>query len=249
VVFVLPFKGRTLLGTTEVEMRSAVDQPEPSPEEVDYLLKCSRHFLPQERAETSDILHAFAGLRTLPGGDDTPLGRLSREASIEEDAPGLLTLVGGKLTSHRATAASLVDRLGDRLDRPVRDCDTLRAGYPGAGGPEMNEYFAVAEDLIFKKYPQADLGVLRHLLGNYGSRHLEMLREFDRAPESARRIEERFPFTQAEVNVLVRDEWATSVDDLVLRRTYRIFLGDFDDPARRAWQRALDQARSGIPAR
>jgi glycerol-3-phosphate dehydrogenase len=243
VVFALPYKGRTLLGTTEVETRSAIDTIDPTGEEMDYLLECSRHYFPEEVAGRENILFSFAGLRTLPGSSsDSDLGRISREALIQEDAPGLLTLVGGKLTTHRATAEEIVGRLGARLDRPLPPCSTRHRNLPGAGGPEMNEYFEVAEDLLFKKYPQSDLAVLRHLLGTYGQRHLEILRHFDRDVESAQRIEERYPFTQAEVNYLVEEEWAQSVEDLVRRRTYRIFLGHFDEGARARWEGALHLA-------
>ncbi len=244
VVFALPYKGCTLVGTTEVEVRAATDSVEATPEEIEYLLECSRYYWPEQSASSEDVLFSFAGLRTLPGDERGPLGRISREARIQEDAPGLLTLVGGKLTTHRATAEALVDRLQPRLGESLPPSSTFLRPLPGAGGPPMNEYFEVAEDLLFEKYPQTDLGVLRHLLGCYGRRHLEVLRHFDRDPSTGRRLEQRHPFTQAEVNMLVEQEWAQSVEDLVRRRTYRIFRGGFDDAARSAWEKALSKAQA-----
>lgn len=240
VVFALPYKGMTLMGTTEVETRAAPSTVEPTADEIDYLLDCSRAYFPSSPANREDVRLSFAGLRTLPDGEERDPGRVSREAVIQEDAPGLLSLVGGKYTTHRSTAEELVDRITRRLPQSFGASTTENRPLPGAEGADMNDYFQVAEDILLERYPDLDVSILRHLHGTYGARHLEVLRLIDEHPELARRVEEELPFTWAEVVFGVRQEWARTVEDVVRRRTYRAMLGALTEPQREQWQRAVD---------
>lgn len=242
VVYALPYKGLTLIGTTEVETRAAASIVEPTAEEIDYLLECSRVHFPEDPASPDDVVVAFAGLRTLPASEEEDPGRISREAHVQEDAPGLLTLVGGRYTTHRATAEEIVDRAARRLPRNVGDCRTRRRALPGADGIDMNEYFQVAEEILLERYPQLDVSILRHLHGTYGARHLEILERIDDRPQLAERIEEGLPFTRAEVDFHVRREWARTVEDVVQRRTYRGLTGPLGPRALERWERAVDEA-------
>lgn len=240
VVFAMPYKGMTLMGTTEVETRAAPNAVEPTSEEIDYLLDCSRAYFPACSADRDDVRLAFAGLRTFPESDETDPGRISREAMIQEDAPGLLSLVGGKYTTHRSTAEEMVDRIARRLPQSFGASTTENRPLPGAEGADMNDYFQVAEDILLERYPDLDVAILRHLHGTYGARNLEILGLIDEHAELSRRVEEGLPFTWAEVVFGVRQEWARSVDDVVRRRTYRAMLGKLTEEQREQWQRAVD---------
>ncbi len=66
-VFVMPWQGATLIGTTETPYRGEPDQVHPLPEEEEYLLAVARHYFPAAAAMTrTDIVQRFAGLRVLP---------------------------------------------------------------------------------------------------------------------------------------------------------------------------------------
>lgn len=107
-VFVIPWKGRIMVGTTETRYEGDPGQVAPQPAEVDYLLSVLRYYFPRWRGVTeADIVEKFAGLRVLPAGDDSAFHR-SRETQLVQDRPErprVLSVYGGKLTTWRAVAA------------------------------------------------------------------------------------------------------------------------------------------------
>jgi glycerol-3-phosphate dehydrogenase len=128
-VFVMPWHGHTLVGTTETRARPDPDHLAPTPAEIDYLQQTFARYFPNDGAA---LRASFAGARVLPGGSDTPFHR-SRETILhleERTLPGLLTIYGGKLTGYRAAAERVVRRLLPFLPmRKVRgDTRSLRLG-------------------------------------------------------------------------------------------------------------------------
>ena len=109
-VFVLPWQGRTLLGTTE---RLYLGDPAlvvPTPPEIEYLLGVYRHFFPHR---AHDILDQWAGLRVLPASRESASKR-SRETQLpvdDEKRPRVIAVFGGKLTGYRATAEKVIQQL------------------------------------------------------------------------------------------------------------------------------------------
>ena len=116
-VFILPWKGRTLVGTTET--RLTAPDPQATPEEIDYLLATFNFYFPEYAATAADVENVFAGVRVLPGQNDDPLpNRRSRETVIAEAALGrcrYLGVYGGKLTSYRATAEKVLRRMAPAI--------------------------------------------------------------------------------------------------------------------------------------
>jgi glycerol-3-phosphate dehydrogenase len=110
-VFVMPWRGKALVGTTETVY--AGDPPKdvaPTAQEIDYLLAVYRRYFPDREAT---VLDSFAGLRVLPAGGGAPFSR-SRETVLHVDrqrAPRVLSIYGGKLTGYRATAEKALRRL------------------------------------------------------------------------------------------------------------------------------------------
>lgn len=102
-VFVMPYKGGTLLGTTETLFNGNPDQVHPTSEEIEYLLEVIRFHFPHFK---HDPVEAWAGLRVLPESDKTPFSR-SREVQIIQ-GENYLAVYGGKLTGYRATADKAV---------------------------------------------------------------------------------------------------------------------------------------------
>lgn len=110
ILFVLPWKDLTLIGTTEVYHRGPLDDVRPSEEEIDYLLdQFSRYVEPP--ATRSEIVEAFAGVRPLIGRGDRP-GAITREYRIER-GERLVNVFGGKMT----TFMSLARKVGAAVDR------------------------------------------------------------------------------------------------------------------------------------
>jgi glycerol-3-phosphate dehydrogenase len=245
VFFVLPFKGRSLIGTTEVEHHDP-DSVEPTVDEIDYLLRAASDHLKGPPLQRDQVLHAFAGVRALRNGDEDDAGSIPRGAEIREDAPGLIGVLGGKYTTYRAVAERVVDAAERRLRGRTTRCTTATTPLPGGDVPAMNDYFRVAEDLLTDKYEGLDVGLLRYLVGTYGARHTRILRLLEDDPSGVERIEPGLPFTLAEVEHCVRQEFACGVDDVVERRCYRGVLGNWTPEAQDRWQHAIDRARSRV---
>lgn len=113
-VFVMPWRGATLVGTTETVFRSDPESVRPLPEEIEYLEETLRHYFPRYPGKR---MEAMAGLRVLPKQAASPQGR-SRETVLLCDDPArphLVAIYGGKLTAYRATAAKVLRILGPSL--------------------------------------------------------------------------------------------------------------------------------------
>jgi glycerol-3-phosphate dehydrogenase len=116
-VFVMPWKDRTLVGTTEHVYRGDPADVVPLPEEIDYLSKTLIDFFP---ARTAAPVAMWSGLRVLPASDRVLAFRRSRETHFATDRasqPHLLSIFGGKLTTYRATSERVIRQLGPSLPK------------------------------------------------------------------------------------------------------------------------------------
>lgn len=128
-VFAIPWKGHTLLGTTERPFDGNPDRITPTDQEVDYLRTIFRRHFP----DSDDTpLASWAGLRVLEAGKGRAFKR-SREVILPiDDAhdPTVITILGGKLTAYRATAERVLERITAGLPRADRKADTSTLRLP-----------------------------------------------------------------------------------------------------------------------
>ena len=126
-VFVMPWQGATLIGTTETPFRGEPDRVQPLPEEEEYLLAVARRYFPAVRGMTrADIVRRFDGLRVLPAASQAAFDR-SRESIFTADRdpyPRVLSIYGGKLTGWRAAAAHVMERIARSLGAKPRRAET-----------------------------------------------------------------------------------------------------------------------------
>ena len=122
-VFVMPWRGATLVGTTETPYEGEPDLVRPLPQEEEYLLAVARRYFPAVSGLTrADIRERFAGLRVLPAASQAAFDR-SRETIFTTDRdpyPRVLGIFGGKLTAWRAAAAHVLERIGPSLAAKTR---------------------------------------------------------------------------------------------------------------------------------
>ena len=122
-VFVLPWKGRTLVGTTEHSYQGDPAAVAPLPQEVSYLQDTFAGLFP---SKSTQVQAAWAGLRVLPAGAKRAFSR-PREAVFQTDhveRPSLVSMYGGKLTGYRASAVKVMELLGAALGPGKRDWPT-----------------------------------------------------------------------------------------------------------------------------
>jgi len=110
-VFVMPWQGHTLIGTTETPYQGDPAKAVPLEAEIEYLLRTWNHYF-EPALQRASVIDCFAGLRVLPASDNNPFNR-SRDTLLhrDPDAPHVLTIYGGKLTSHRHTAERVIAML------------------------------------------------------------------------------------------------------------------------------------------
>ncbi len=115
-IFLVPWNGLLLLGTTEVRDDGDPDRTQPSEEEIEYLVSSVHRLFPGAKVQRSDIVYAFAGVRPLPHAPGKEESAISRRSYIidhaQEGAAGMMSIVGGKLTTAAALAREVARELG-----------------------------------------------------------------------------------------------------------------------------------------
>ena len=128
-VFILPWKKKyTLIGTTERHFKDSPDSITHTEEEVTYLLDTYKQYFNRE-TDQKQVKEIFTGLRVLPGSAKSVFKK-SRDSMIisSPEAPGLITLVGGKLTAYRASSEEIISLINKTLTikSPTNQCDTSK---------------------------------------------------------------------------------------------------------------------------
>lgn len=122
-VFAIPWKGHTLVGTTETPYRGDPRKIAPTERETEYLCETFTRYFPRRALELQD---AWAGLRVLPKGPGTAFDRPRETTLVVDDElrPSTVAIYGGKLTGYRATASKVIERLRPSLPQVARRADT-----------------------------------------------------------------------------------------------------------------------------
>jgi glycerol-3-phosphate dehydrogenase len=206
-VFVLPWLGRTLVGTTDNDYEGSVEHVPPAAEDVTYLLEAVNAFFGTELA-AADLSGAYAGVRPLIStGDPKKSVDISRKAELYETSSGLVTITGGKLTTWRRMAKLVVDRIVERDGReaPCRT-EEIQLGMP------------VDSDALADA-PAVDEESRVHLASRYGHAANVVIGLAAAERALAARISPELPDIVAEAAFAATAEQAHSVADVLLRRT------------------------------
>ncbi len=115
-IFMMPWQGQTLIGTTESLFTGNPADVRPTEKEIEYLLRITRHYFPNWQTEE---VARFAGLRVLPRSKSSAFSR-PRETVFHQDKnhPNLFSIYGGKLTGYRATAEKMIKKIKHLLPAP-----------------------------------------------------------------------------------------------------------------------------------
>jgi len=212
VLFALPWCGRLLVGTTDEEV-------EPDAElvvtkaDVDYLLRHLNQYLAQP-VTADDVMSGFAGARPLVGSEgagDTKT--LARDDVIEVDSSsGLISIMGGKWTTHRAMAEDTIDRVQNALQLPRSEPQTRCHVLYGGDGFTSDYWEKLCHDFGIT-CPTA-----QHLAAKFGTAADTVLNLCKEDAEFARPIVPGYPAIRAEVVYAVRHEMAITIEDVLARR-------------------------------
>ncbi|MBN9184556.1 MAG: glycerol-3-phosphate dehydrogenase/oxidase [Microbacterium sp.] len=227
IVLIYPLKGRVLVGTTDLEHDMA-DPIVCTDAEVDYFLDLVRHVLPDVAVDRDSIVYRFAGVRPLPGHGDLAPGFVSRDYRIESaPLPGradatVLSLVGGKWTTFRASAEHLADRALDLLARPRR---LSTASLPIGGGLGYPTTERARHRWIADNAAGLPADRVARLLDRYGTVAAAVAAAI--AADTADAPLETVPaYSSGELRHLAASEAVVHLDDVLMRRTSLAFMGD-----------------------
>jgi glycerol-3-phosphate dehydrogenase len=208
MIFVLPWLGHTLIGTTDNDYDDEeLDHIRPAAEDVDYLLDATNAFFGTSLT-AEDVSGAYAGVRPLIStGDPRKSVDISRKAELYETSSGMITITGGKLTTWRRMAKQTVDRI---VEREGRDAPCRTHEIPLGMSVEPDDLPRV-EGVPEQAYPR--------LAGRYGYTAHEVLGIARERGELAQPILPGHPDLLAEAVHGARREQARTVGDVLLRRT------------------------------
>lgn len=215
-IFLEPWQNMSIVGTTDDDFYGDLDDCTATSEEVRYLIQGIARVFPAIRS--SRIIHTYAGVRPTLFAYGPLEDALSREHQVIDHAahgaPGLYSMIGGKLASYRLFAEEMADVLSQRF-RLGATCSTHKSFLPG--GDRTVDPFQLATRL------EIDAVAARRIVYRHGSRAERIEERIHERPREASVVCPCEPVLEAEVRHAVAEEMARSVDD-VSRRT-RLGLG------------------------
>jgi glycerol-3-phosphate dehydrogenase len=214
VLFVLPWGGHWIIGTTDTDWSLDRAHPAASSRDIAYLLDQVNHWLDRPLSK-EDIEGVYAGLRPLLSGEDEQTSKLSREHAVVEPMLGLMLVAGGKYTTYRVMAADVIDRAARRLGRSVPPSRTDQLPLLGADG--YRHLWTNRADLARRRRVPA--GVVEHLLERYGSLAVEVLNLVAARPSLGRPVAGAPEYLAAEIVYAAGYEGALHLEDALTRRT------------------------------
>jgi glycerol-3-phosphate dehydrogenase len=218
-VFVVPWGDQTYVGTTDTDYDGPLDDPQCTPDDVQYLLRAINASV-QDEITLDDITGTWAGLRPLvKTASSGRTADLSRRHKVQVDDDGLVTVTGGKLTTYREMASDTVDAVLEQLGGRIRPgvskrCRTKKLALKGAvgfdhvrdGGPDVAGRSGLGDE------------TLAHLADRFGGEARIIVAMVEVDPSLGRPLAEGHPYLKAEAVYAARYEMATSVDDVLTRR-------------------------------
>jgi glycerol-3-phosphate dehydrogenase len=217
VMFVLPAGSFTIVGTTDTDYAGPIDDVRATRADVDYLLRSANEYFPAAQLQSTDVVAAWAGIRPLVADGGADPGSTSREHSITWTAPGLLTVTGGKLTTYRSMAASVVGQIARALGVSARSAPTHRVPLPGGDMRSFEEEVAAASTTI---------GIARlaeHLVRMYGTAWRAVWTIVGSNTALSAPVVPTLPYIVAELHHAVEQEMALTLGDLLIRRLHVAF--------------------------
>jgi len=202
VLFAIPWYGKVVVGTTDTPLNDITLEPKALDEEISFILRTAQNYLVHPPTR-DDVLCIFAGLRPLAADTDNPSAtrEVSRRHKITLAPSGLLSIVGGKWTSYRRMAEETLDKAIKTGILENRKCTT-----------KSYCFYSVGNNLKSQR------------LKIYGDRASEIEKIIEEDPSQGDLLNQRLPYTRAEITWISRNEMPVKLEDILARRTRALFL-------------------------
>lgn len=235
LVLVIPWGEKILIGTTDKKFDENPDLARADEAEVEYLLSEVNSLIPSANLTEADILYTYSGVRPLPYIPDQSEWKVPRSHVIHDHAPecrGLLSIIGGKLTTYRSLAEETVDEVFQRLGRKAPRCTTHKILFPGARVSDPGTYAGSLADTISVSRETVD-----RLVSIYGSRAGDILALGAETPSLLEVFDDETGAIGAELVFTFENEFCRTLTDALIRR---VMVGLNGTCGRDAVERAAD---------
>jgi glycerol-3-phosphate dehydrogenase len=240
IVFAIPYEHRyTLIGTTDVDYRGDPAQVAISAEETTYLCELAGRYF-KATIDPLSIVHTYSGVRPLVADESADASSVTRDYQFDLDTAGapLLSVIGGKITTYRRLAEEAIELLKPHLG-VIGSAWTHEAPLPGGDFPARD--FDAYRRSLAVRYPAIAPALLDRWARAYGMR---LERWLPVALAGTGLGAEVLPgLYEAELNYLVREEWAVTAADVLWRRS-KLGLGLCDQDVQ-TLDRWLAERRAG----
>ena len=217
LVLVIPWGAHYLIGTTDHRFEDDPEQARADASEVAYLLGEVNRLIPQAKLQKSDILYTYSGVRPLPYVPDKSEWSVSRSHVIHDHAPeqsGLLSIIGGKLTTYRSLAEEAVNVIFRKLGKKPPRCVTASLPFPGARVSDWDGYRnGLAQTSGLSR------ATVDRLVDIYGSRAGDIVALGQGDPALLEPIDPATGAIGAELVFTYIHEFARTLTDVLIRRT------------------------------
>ena len=215
MVFAVPRGDVTYLGTTDTDYGPPADHPEVTAADADYLLEAAGRTFAGPPLGRADVVAAWAGLRPLLHEEGKAPSEISRKDEIMTSADGaLVSIAGGKLTTHRRMAERVVDLVCQRLGRDGTPCRTDSVPLPGATTSPGD-----LEQTLRARLPELSAGAAARLTTLYGADCELLLGRVAADPGAGAPLPGQPDVPRAEVEHALDHEMALTLEDVLERRT------------------------------
>lgn len=219
--FILPWLGMCLIGTTDIRFDGDLDKVHASNDEVDYLLNETNRVVPTAQLTRDSVLFTYAGVRPLPYSEGKKTSSITRSHVLydhtSEGVENMVSLIGGKLTTHRQVGEEMVDAALKKQQKPRSHSATRQDPLPGAIATSDAPALVTA----------ANRDVAAHLLSLYGARTPQVLALVEEFPELGEPIVPGQPDIKAQIVYSVQSELARTYVDICRRRTALSMRGNY----------------------
>ena len=220
-VFVIPWRGCSLIGTSDRPHTGSPDDVHPTAEDIDDLLRDVSDGLPGAGLTRADVRHAFAGLYPLTESslsDDVYQGTGDYQVvdhAARDRVEGCMSVLGAKFTTARRLAERATDLALRKLARPAVPCATRSTPLVGGNISDLPALTQAVERRLGHLGPD----VVANLVASYGAEVDEVVPLGASAPQGLERLTPQRESVESEVIFAVEREMAVNLDDVVFRRT------------------------------